>query len=236
MYSHNFLQEYWMPKYPDHTTLIIILGCLACAVIGYLLGSINWSIIISRIFYKDDIRTHGSGNAGSTNMLRTHGTVSGLVTFACDGIKTAIAVIAGALIYNLPGAYVAGLFCIIGHVFPVFFKFKGGKGVVTVAVMMALTNIKTFLICLLIFLIVVIGTKYVSLGSIIAVILYPLILFNMLLLFKAQWIEYVGVPIAFLVTVIVVVKHRSNIKKLLNHTESKISFSKHGTDGDKKES
>ena len=80
MYSHNFLQEYWMPKYPDHIALIIALGCIACAIIGYLLGSINFSIIISKIFYKDDIRTHGSGNAGSTNMLRTHGTVSGLAT------------------------------------------------------------------------------------------------------------------------------------------------------------
>ena len=234
MYSHNFLQEYWMTKYPDHITLIIVLGCLACAIIGYILGSINFSIIISKIFFKDDIRTHGSGNAGSTNMLRTHGTVSGLATFVCDGIKTAIAVIAGAFIYNLPGAYIAGFFCILGHIFPIFFKFKGGKGVVTVAVMMALTNYKTFIICLLVFLIVVIGTKYVSLGSIIAVLLYPLVLFNMLLIFKASRIGYVGVPFAFLVALIVIVKHRSNIKKLLNHTESKISFSKHGADGDSK--
>ena len=236
MYSHNFLQEYWMPKYPDHIALIIALGCLACAIIGYLFGSVNFSIIISKIFFKDDIRTHGSGNAGSTNMLRTHGTVSGLATFVCDGLKTAAAMILGALIYNLPGAYVAGFFCILGHIFPVFFKFKGGKGVVTVAVLIALTNIKTFLICLLIFLIVVIGTKYVSLGSIISVILYPLVLFNILQIFKAQPIEYIGVIFAFLTAVIVVIKHRSNIKKLYNHTESKISFSKHGTDGDKKQS
>lgn len=234
MYSHNFLQEYWMTKYPDNIALIIVLGCLACALIGYLLGSINFSIIISKIFFKDDIRTHGSGNAGSTNMLRTHGTASGLATFVCDGLKTAVAVIAGAFIYNLPGAYISGFFCILGHIFPIFFKFKGGKGVVTVAVMMALTNYKTFIVCLIVFLIVVIGTKYVSLGSIISVLLYPLVLFNMLLIFKASSIGYVGVPFAFIVTLIVVVKHRSNIKKLLNHTESKISFSKHGTDGDAK--
>jgi len=141
MYNYNFLQDVLMPKYPDKTILIIVLGCFVCAAIGYLIGSINFSIIISNIFYKDDIRTHGSGNAGSTNMLRTHGTVPGLLTFAGDLIKTAIAVIIGALIYNLIGAYVAGFFCIIGHVFPLYFKFKGGKGVATVAMVMALTNI-----------------------------------------------------------------------------------------------
>ncbi|MBQ7714741.1 MAG: glycerol-3-phosphate 1-O-acyltransferase PlsY [Clostridia bacterium] len=211
---------------------MIVIGCFVCAVIGYLIGSINFSIIISKVFYKDDIRTHGSGNAGSTNMLRTHGTLSGLATFVGDGLKTALAVFIGAVIYNLPGAYVAGLFCIIGHIFPLYFGFKGGKGVVTVAVVMALTNIWTFLICLLIFLIVVIGTKYVSLGSVIAVLLYPLVLFKVLdvTVKEGHGYEYVGVLFAFLVAVIVTVKHRTNLKRIYNHTESKISFKRHGTE------
>lgn len=232
MYNYNFLQDVLMPKYPDKAVLIIVLGCFVCALIGYFLGSINTSIIISKIFYKDDIRTHGSGNAGSTNMLRTHGAASGFATFGGDLLKTAIAVIAGALIYNLIGAYFAGLFCIVGHCFPVYFKFKGGKGVATVAMMIALTNIKVFLICFAIFLIIVIGTKYVSLGSIITVLIYPLILFNVLKLSDAAGYEYYGVIFACIIAAIVVVKHRSNIKKLYNHTESKIKFSKHGADGD----
>ena len=219
-----------MEKYPDHVVLIIALGCAVCALIGYLIGGVNFSIIISKLFYKDDIRSHGSGNAGSTNMLRTHGTVPGLLTFAGDLAKTAVAVIAGAFIYNLIGAYVAGFFCIICHVFPIYFKFKGGKGVATVAMVIALTNIRTFIICFIIFLAIVIGTRYVSLGSILSVLLYPLVLFNILKLYNAEGYEYIGVNFAVLIAAIVIIKHRSNIKKIFNHTESKISFTKHGTE------
>lgn len=230
MYNYNYLQDVLFPKYPDKIMLIVVLGCFVCAVIGYLIGSVNFSIIISRIFYKDDIRTHGSGNAGSTNMLRTHGTVPGLLTFGGDLLKTAVAVFAGALIYNLIGAYFAGFFCIIGHIFPLYFHFKGGKGVATVAMVIALTNIRTFIVCLIVFLVIVIFTKYVSLGSIVAVMVYPIVLYNILNLFGANGYEYIGVIFAFLIAVIVVIKHRTNIKKIFNHTESKISFTKHGTD------
>ncbi len=222
-----------MPKFPGQIALIIALGCFVCALIGYLIGSVNFSIIISRLFYKDDIRDHGSGNAGSTNMLRTHGTVSGLLTFAGDLGKTAIAVIAGAFIYNLIGAYVAGFFCILGHVFPLYFKFKGGKGVATVAMVIALTNIRTFIVLTTIFVIIVIGTRYISLGSVLSVILYPLVLFNILKLYNANGYEYIGVIVAFLIAVLVTVKHRSNIKRIFNHTESKLKFTKKGTESKK---
>ncbi|MBR0303338.1 MAG: glycerol-3-phosphate acyltransferase, partial [Clostridia bacterium] len=105
----------------------------------------------------------------------------------------------------------------------------------TVAFLMALTNLPTFIICFVIFLIMVIGTKYVSLGSIVSVIFYPLVLINVLELFKAPGQEYIGVVFAVLLAAVVVLKHKSNIVKIYNHTESKISFSKHGTDsGDKK--
>ena len=232
MYNFNLIQDWLIANNPGKDVLFIIIGCVFCAVVGYLFGSINSSIIISRLFYKDDIRTHGSGNAGSTNMLRTHGTASGLLTLLFDALKTAIAIIIGAVVFNLPGAYIAGFFCIIGHIYPIFFKFKGGKGVVTVAMTMALTNVTTFLICLGIFLIVVVISKYVSLGSIIAVIAYPFVLFAMLKLYCAEPIEYyIGIPAAVLIAAIVVFKHRSNIKKIAGHRESKISFTKHGTDG-----
>ncbi len=235
MFNFNFFEDILLKRSPDQNVLFIILLSLLCVVTGYLIGSINSSIIISKLFYKDDIRTHGSGNAGSTNMLRTHGTASGLLTLLFDALKTAAAVILGALIFGLPGEYIAGFFCIIGHIYPVFFKFKGGKGVVTVAVTMALTNVTTFLICLGIFLIVVIISKYVSLGSMVAVVAYPFVLFAMLKLFNAPCIEYyIGIPAAVLIAALVVFKHRSNIRKLIDHRESKLSFTKHGTDGDKK--
>ena len=236
MYNHNFLQEVLMPKYPEQAVFIIALGCFVCALIGYLIGSVNFSIIISKLFYKDDIREHGSGNAGSTNMLRTHGTVSGLLTFAGDLGKTALAVIAGAYIYNLIGAYVAGFFCILGHVFPLYFKFKGGKGVATVAMVIALTNIRTFIVLFTIFVIIVIGTRYISLGSVLSVVLYPLVLFNILKLYNANGYEYIGVIVAFLIAVLVTVKHRSNLKRIFNHTESKIKFTKKGTESKKDDS
>ena len=219
-----------MPKYPDHTVLIIAAGCFVCALIGYLIGSVNFSIIISKLRYKDDIREHGSGNAGTTNMIRTHGTVSGILTLLGDAGKAAVAVIIGAYIYNLPGAYVAGFFCILGHVFPLYFKFKGGKGVATVAVAIALTNIRTFIVLLIIFLITVIGTRYISLGSVLSMVLYPLVLFNMLKLYNAAGYEYIGVIFAFLIAVLITVKHRSNIKRIFDHTESKLRFTKSGTE------
>lgn len=234
MYNYNFLQDVLMQKYPDNVYLIIGLGCFVCALIGYFLGSLNFGIIISRLFFKDDIRTHGSGNAGSTNMLRTHGTVSGVATLLGDLFKTAVAVIAGALIYNLIGAYVTGFFCVVGHVFPIYFKFRGGKGVATVAMMIGLTNIRTFVVCITIFLILVIGTRYISLGAVVAVLTYPLILFNILKLYNANGYEYIGVIFAVMTAIIVVVKHKENIKRIFNHTESKIKFSKHGADGEKK--
>ena len=195
MYNHNFLQEVIMPKYPENPILVIVLGCFVCAVIGYLLGSINFSIIISKLFYKDDIRTHG--------------TVPALLTFAGDVAKAAVAVIIGALIYNLIGAYVAGFFCIVGHIVPLYFHFKGGKGVATVAMFIALTNFKTFLICFTFFFIVVIASRYVSLGSMVTVGIYPVVL----------------------IAVLVIFKHRTNIIKLINHQESKVRFSKKGADG-----
>ena len=231
MYSHNFLQEVIMPKFPENPVLVIVLGCFVCAVIGYLLGSVNFSIIISKLFYKDDIRKHGSGNAGSTNMLRTHGTVPALLTFAGDVGKAAVAVIVGALIYNLIGAYVAGFFCIVGHIVPLYFHFKGGKGVATVAMFIALTNFKVFLICFTIFFIVVIASRYVSLGSIITVGIYPVVLFIVLKLSGAEYYEYFGIIFAVLTAVLVICKHHTNIVKLINHQESRVKFSKKGADG-----
>lgn len=209
---------------------VAIIALFLCAVIGYLLGSINFSLVISKSKYKDDIREHGSGNAGATNMLRTHGKGAAAATFLGDGLKAAVSVLIGALTFSILGAYIAGFSCILGHIFPIYYKFKGGKGVVTVAVMIAMTNIKTFALLLIIFLVLVIGTRFVSLGSVIAVLVYPLILSKIVFSDPAPF-ESFGVIFAFAVAALVTFKHRENLKRIFNHTENKISFSKKEKDG-----
>ncbi len=116
---------------------MLIAGIVLCALIGYLLGSFNFALILSRKMYKDDIRKHGSKNAGTTNMMRTYGSKAAGLTILGDMLKAVVAVILGALLMGLYfGGYAAALGCVVGHVFPVFFGFKGGKGVATAAAAM----------------------------------------------------------------------------------------------------
>lgn len=195
-------------------------GVVVCIVIPYLLGSINPAVLISKIFFHDDIRRHGSGNAGSTNMLRTYGKGAAIATFLLDLAKAALAFFIGMLVWGDPGAAIAGFFVVFGHMFPIFARFKGGKGVACLAMIAFLSSPITFAVLLLIFLIVAIGTRFVSFASIVSAILYPLIL-------KA----FAGhrplfVAMAVLCACFVVFMHRSNISRLMNGTESKVSFSK----------
>ena len=173
------------------------------AIISYLLGSLNFGIIISKSLSKDDVRSHGSGNAGSSN-----------ISLAENG---------GALILGIDARMFtksfAGLFCVLGHIFPCFFGFKGGKGVATAGGMVFMIDWRIALILLAIFAIIVLITKYVSLGSIAMAVFYPVFIF----------VFYKSVPLVFLsmvFTLIVVLAHRENIKKLINHTESKIGSKK----------
>ena len=214
-------------------TALTAICVLLCIVLPYLLGSVNFALVISRCFYRDDVRKHGSGNAGMTNMLRTYGKTAAAATLLCDMLKATAAIFFGAFIYGINGGYIAGLFCIMGHIFSVFFKFKGGKGVATTAAMILTLDPLCFLILLIIFIVLVAGTKYVSLGSIICMMLYPILTYKL-----ASW-GYHGFPvlISFMVAALVIFMHRDNIKRLLNHTENKISFSKkknNPTNGDKK--
>jgi glycerol-3-phosphate acyltransferase PlsY len=191
-----------------------------CAVFAYLIGSLNFGCIISIYKFKDDVRKHGSGNAGATNIFRTYGKGAALCTYLGDGLKAAVAVVIGHLLGGVTGGYIAGLFTVIGHMWPVFFGFKGGKGVATASVMILCLNPIVFLIMAVIFVIIVWSTKYISLGSIVALMLYPL------LLFKLQNPELMGgggqyVIIAFIVAILVVFKHRSNIKRIMAGNENK---------------
>ena len=194
-------------------------------VVPYLLGSINFSIIISKKRYSEDIRDYGSGNAGMTNMMRTYGSSAAALTLIGDALKAVFAGLIGYAAYGQFGAYVAGLFCIIGHIFPVFYKFKGGKGVVTVAASILVCNPFVFLIVFLLFVVIVLFTRYISLGSVMCMLLYPVILNRIdKLFFEVEAMNYHF--IAILMALLIVWKHKDNIKRLMSGTESKFSFKK----------
>lgn len=212
---------------------MIYVSFIAIAVISYLLGSLNFGVILSKKLEKDDVRTHGSGNAGSTNMLRSYGKKAGILTIIGDMIKVFVAIfIAVKIIEYTPMTLqmnsanlmlivksFSGFFCVIGHIFPCFFKFKGGKGVATSGGMVFAIDWRIALILLLIFVVVVIISKYVSLGSILMALFYPFLIY--------AFHRSVGLTvIASVFTIIVFITHISNIARLITHTENKIDFSK----------
>lgn len=213
-------------EFPLHTLfLVFIFGYLLCIILAYLLGSFNFGILISKWIYHDDIRKFGSKNAGMTNMLRTYGKGAAAGTLIGDTLKAVFSVLIGRLIFGIDGAYVAGLFCIIGHVFPLYFHFQGGKGVVTAATMILLLNPLVFLFLFIIFILIVAATKYISLGSIICIMIYPIFLNRMQ---NLNGMQTRGFPqiIAIMIMLLILFLHRENIKRLLAGTESKVSFKK----------
>lgn len=216
---------------------MIYISFLAIAVISYLLGSLNFGVILSKSLAKDDVRNHGSGNAGSTNMLRNFGKKAAVFTVIGDMIKVFAAVfIASKIIqytavplqtsglpsfvdYNLFLKSFAGFFCVIGHIFPVYFKFKGGKGVAASGGMVFAIDWRIALILFAVFIIVLLLTKYVSLGSISMAILYP---FMMFVFHKSIALTI----IAAVFMIIVLTTHIPNIARLINHTENKVEIFK----------
>ncbi len=206
-------------------------GVVLSIVVPYLLGSVNPAIIFSRLFFHDDIREHGSGNAGTTNTLRTYGKRMAALILFLDFLKAVIAVAVGYLIlpYQLGGGAIAGIFVILGHTFPIYYGFRGGKGVACLAGVILMLSPISFAILLSLFIAIVAMTKFVSLGSIMCAMLWPVI-------------HYAFYPIqawttiaSIVIMMIVVVMHRENIKRLLTGKESKISFKKKKTEENKPE-
>ena len=211
---------------------VYVAGILACVIIPYLLGSINPAILISRMVYHEDIRNFGSGNAGTTNMLRTYGKKAALATFLCDLLKAALACFLGLFIWEMNGLGIAGFFVIFGHMYPIFEKFKGGKGVACLTVVVLITSIFTnnwiapfvpftFFFLLFVFVCTVVGTRYVSLGSVFCAFLYPVLLHSL-----SGEDAGICVAMAVLSACFVVYKHKENLKRVYNRTESQISFKK----------
>ncbi len=189
--------------------------------IGYLLGSFNSSLIVGK-FYGVDIRCHGSGNAGMTNTMRTLGKKAALFVVLGDVTKGILAYLAGYWICggNSQGTFggmLAGMAAILGHIWPVLFGFKGGKGVLTTFAVVLMIDWPIALGMLGVFAVVVILTRYVSLGSVIAAFLFPItaIAFGR----DIETIVVFGIIAALLI-----IKHHTNIKRLLKGTESKFSF------------
>lgn len=214
------------------------LALLATAAIAYLCGSVSFAIIVTKLFSKKDIRDFGSGNAGATNVLRSQGKLPAILTTIGDLAKSFVAVYVGGLLltswqlnpYNgaldlgLVGAYTAGLFCIIGHMFPLFFGFRGGKGVMTTLGMMLILDWKVALILLSLFIVVVLCTHMVSLGSIIAAIGLPIgtFLFRAFVYHQPWPVVWFCTAVIGVIAVIVIIRHRENIKRILSGTENKI--------------
>lgn len=203
---------------------------IAIAIIAYAIGSINFSVIFSRKFAGFDVREKGSGNAGTTNMLRSVGKKAAIITLICDILKGVVSIlIALAVGYFVKDVdksiliQLAGFFAVFGHTFPIFFEFRGGKGVATALGVILLTNWQIGLICLVFALCLMLLTKMVSLGSIMAAILFPILTIFIHDNFLASG-NYIILGIAL--GLLVVFNHRSNLKRILEGNENKLSFKK----------
>ena len=198
------------------------------SIIAYLIGSISFSVIFSKKIGGFDVRTKGSGNAGSTNVLRTVGKKAAILTLLCDCLKgvvaVLIAVIAGNIAKNLDKALLvqlAGIFVVLGHTFPVFFNFKGGKGVATSLGVILIVNWKIGLICLVFALLLMALTRFVSLGSVAAALLFPVLTIFM---HTNYIVDGNYIIFGIILALFVIYNHRTNINRLLEGKENKLSF------------
>lgn len=210
---------------------------LLITLAAYLIGSISFSVIFGKKFAGVDVREKGSKNAGSTNVLRVAGKKAAICSLVCDILKGVVAVLIAFIVAKIIGQesidgalliQLAGFAVIVGHTFPVFFKFKGGKGVATALGVLLIVNYQIGLICLVFALLLMFLTRMVSVGSIGAAILFPV-----LTIFIGQ--NYIinpvsaansYLPLAIAVAILVIYNHRSNVQRLLNGTENKLSFKK----------
>ena len=211
----------------------MIWACIISGIIAYLLGS----IIFTKKIAGFDVRQKGSGNAGSTNVLRTAGKKPAALTLICDILKGVIAVLIAFLIGKIfnfsvsDSAFliqIAGILVVIGHTFPIFFGFKGGKGVATALGVLLITNWQIGLICLVFALVLMAITRIVALGSIAAAILFPVLCFfitnNYLVGDSSTRITYLIFGI--IMALIVIFNHRSNIQRMASGTENRLIFKK----------
>ncbi|MBR2404319.1 MAG: glycerol-3-phosphate 1-O-acyltransferase PlsY [Clostridia bacterium] len=197
-----------------------MLAIIISAIVAYLLGSINTSIIVSKLFAKSDIRSHGSGNAGATNTLRVLGKKAAALVVIGDGLKGVLAILAAryvahALSEGSAAEYIAAVFVVLGHVFPVFFGFRGGKGIMTSIAVVFTLSPSIGAILVVIFVVLVFLFNYISLASVISALCFPILV----LIMESGDILYM--VCALIIAIIAVVKHHTNIARLIKGTENK---------------
>lgn len=203
-------------------------------LVAYLLGSISFSVIISKKMAGFDVREKGSGNAGTTNMLRSVGKKAAAITLICDILKGVISIVIAIIVGNIAKnldrellLQIAGIAVVLGHTFPIFFGFKGGKGVATSLGVLLISNWQIGLICLVFAVVLMALTRMVSLGSCAAAVLFPVLTlfinqhYTVLTDGKSGRVYFVY---SVILAIIVLYNHRSNIKRILNGTENKLSF------------
>ena len=204
------------------------------AIIAYLIGSINFSVLISKKMAGFDVREKGSGNAGTTNMLRSVGKKAAAITLICDILKGVISIVIAIIVGNIAKnldrellLQIAGIAVVLGHTFPIFFGFKGGKGVATSLGVLLMSNWQIGLICLVFAVALMVLTRMVSLGSCAAAVLFPVLTlfinqhYTVLTDGKSGRVYFVY---SVILAIIVLYNHRSNIKRILSGTENKLSF------------
>ncbi len=214
-------------------------------LIGYFMGALSFAIIISKTIYKQDIRTFGSGNAGMTNMLRTFGKKAAAMTITGDALKGTFAVmlsrlylqdyrmieslnlfsfeVSGQFVFEL-GLYITVIGCVVGHMFPIYFKFKGGKGISVVAGAMLAVTPFSLLCALSVFLIIAFTVKIVSLASIVACLSY--FIFTLIEFYITKEFSALNLCVATILNIMIIYAHRANVKRLLNGTEYKFGQNK----------
>ena len=214
-------------------TLLVVLLC------AYLLGSINSAILISKVVYKDDIRKHGSGNGGMTNMLRTFGGKAALMTLVGDLGKTALSIFIAGFMFgfgyvaglSIQGFnYVAGLFAVLGHVFPLYYGFKGGKGVLVTSTMALILTPIPFVILFFLFAVVYGISKYISLGSVCVAMLYPVLLHGWFAVAFESAMDGLIALTSIIIACLIVWCHRENLKRISERTERKTYLRKRKDD------
>lgn len=193
---------------------------LVAAICAYLLGSVSGGLIASFTRHKEDLRRHGSGNAGMTNALRTYGVRSAALVLAIDTLKTVLAVLLARLLLAEPwGTVVGGTCAVLGHDFPVYYRFRGGKGVLSSAVVVALLDWRVFLISLAVFALAVLLTGRVSVGSLSVAVAAPVCcLLLQLGTVQELFVAALGALLIF--------THRSNLRRLLRGEEPKTVIAK----------
>jgi len=216
---------------------IAYIACILLSLVAsYLLGSINSAIIISKKIYRDDVRTHGSGNAGLTNIVRTYGVKAAALTLIGDILKVVISLLITGFLFGFyynkalcwnEMCYLSGFFCMIGHIKPVFHRFKGGKGVLCTFAMLAVLAPPIFAVLLILFVLLVAMTKYISLGSVECAAFLPILMQGYMEIFAGEGVYNPMILIICIVSAFIVIFcHRSNIKRLLRGEENKFHFNK----------